>query len=244
MKKSVALLILSCIIGIAPVVAQENDYQDLLSLFVDRKYEKVLYKAENYTLGDKTKKDARPYLYLSMTMYEMSKLEEFTSKEEYKDAFKQAMKYSSKYAAKDKEKKFVDEYADFFMNFRRDVTVEGDLQYEQAKYTKAKTFYDNLIDIEPNDAGAHIMMGLCFAHAKASKESDTEFAKAKELLVSGTYSVRNEEIKKLLKNALILYANELADASDKKKAAEWMGFANELFENDPEWQIQYNSVTK
>ena len=118
------------------------------------------------------------------------------------------------------------------------------MQYEQAKYTKAKIYYDCLIDVEPNDAGAHIMLGLCFAHAKAVKDSDMELAKAKELLVSQSYSTRNEEVKKLLKNALIVYANELGNASDKKKAAEWMGYANELFMDDPEWQIQYNSVTK
>jgi hypothetical protein len=130
------------------------------------------------------------------------------------------------------------------MNIRKDITIEGDMQYEQGKFTKAKLYYDCLIDVEPSDAGAHIMLGLCFAHAKAVKDSDMELAKAKELLVSQSYSTRNEEVKKLLKNALIVYANELGNASDKKKAAEWMGYANELFMDDPEWQIQYNTVTK
>jgi hypothetical protein len=36
----------------------------------------------------------------------------------------------------------------------------------------------------------------------------------------------------------------LGNASDKKKAAEWMGYANELFMDDEEWQVQYNTVTK
>ncbi len=220
----------------------DKDFKDLLSAFVDKKYENVLNKAENYTLRDDTKKHPLPYLYISMSMYEMSKMEKYTKQEQYKNAFKDAMKYCSKYAAKDKEKKYVDEFPDFFVNFRKDITVEGDLMYENQKYTKAKLYYDCLIDVEPNDAGAHIMLALCFAHAKAVKDSDTEFAKAKELLVSQKYSTRNDEIKKLLKNALIVYANELGDASDKKKAAEWMGYANELFADDPEWQINYNSI--
>ena len=231
-----------------PKKEQENkparEYKDLLSLFVDHKYPALLNKAENYTQGDDTKKDPLPYLYISMALYEMSKIEKYTKQEEYKNAFKDAMKYCSKYAAKDKEKIYVEEFPDFFINIRKDITVEGDLFYEQQKFTKAKLYYDCLIDVEPSDAGAHLMLALCFAHAKAVKDSDTEFAKAKELLSSHTYSTRNDEIKKLLKNSLILYANELGDASDKKKAAEWMGYANELFADDPEWQINYNSVTE
>ncbi|MEN9334838.1 MAG: hypothetical protein RLY35_2018 [Bacteroidota bacterium] len=242
MKK---VLLLALTLSTSALFAQpDNDFKDLLSLFVDQKYEKVLNKAENYTMGDDTKKHPLPYLYIAMSLYEMSKIEKYTQMEEYKGAFKDAMKFCSKYGAKDKEKKYVDEFPDFFMNIRKDITVEGDMQYEQQKYTKAKLYYDCLIDVEPNDAGAHIMLGLCFAHAKAVKDSDMELSKAKELLVSQSYSTRNEEVKKLLKNALIVYANELGNASDKKKAAEWMGYANELFMDDPEWQIQYNTVTK
>ena len=83
--------------------AQETEFKDLLSLFVDQKYEKVLNKAENYTVNEETKKHPLPYLYISMSLYEMSKIEKYAQMEEYKNAFKDAMKYTSKYAAKDKE---------------------------------------------------------------------------------------------------------------------------------------------
>ncbi|MCB0198137.1 MAG: hypothetical protein KDJ65_39710, partial [Anaerolineae bacterium] len=57
--------------------AQKHVYEDLLVLFVDENYEKCLAKAENYTVNDDTRKDPLPYLYMSMSLYEMSKLEEF-----------------------------------------------------------------------------------------------------------------------------------------------------------------------
>ncbi len=224
--------------------AQDTEFKDLLSLFVDQKYEKVLNKAENYTVNEETKKHPLPYLYISMSLYEMSKMEKYSKMEEYKNAFKDAMKYASKYAAKDKEKKYVQDFADFFINFRKDLTIQGEVQYEEGKFSKSKAFYDCIADFDPKDAGAHLMLGLCFAHSKSMKESDTEFAKAKELLVSQTYSTDNDEVKKLLKSALIRYADELGDANDKKKAAEWMGYANELFMDDPEWQMHYDAVTK
>ena len=62
-----------------------------------------------------------------MSLYEMSKIEKYTQMEEYKGAFKDAMKFCSKYGAKDKDKKYVDEFPDFFMNIRKDITIEGDV---------------------------------------------------------------------------------------------------------------------
>jgi hypothetical protein len=102
MKK--LLLLAFSLFSVALYAQPDNEFKDLLSLFVDQKYEKVLNKAENYTIGDETKKHPLPYLYIAMSLYEMSKIEKYTQMEEYKGAFKDAMKFCSKYAAKDKEK--------------------------------------------------------------------------------------------------------------------------------------------
>ena len=54
-----------CLVGFAQ---PDKDFKDLLSAFVDKKYENVLNKAENYTLRDDTKKHTLPYLYISMSL--------------------------------------------------------------------------------------------------------------------------------------------------------------------------------
>ncbi|MEY3835453.1 MAG: hypothetical protein RI989_881 [Bacteroidota bacterium] len=69
MKK---LLLFVFLIGSLKSFAQ-TDYPDLLAMFVDEKYEKCLYKAEKYTLNEKTKKDPLPYLFMSRCYFEMSK---------------------------------------------------------------------------------------------------------------------------------------------------------------------------
>ena len=53
MKK---LLLFIFLMGSLKSFAQ-NEYPDLLAMFVDEKYEKCLYKAEKYTLNEKTKNE-------------------------------------------------------------------------------------------------------------------------------------------------------------------------------------------
>ena len=81
--------------------AQKHVYEDLLVLFVDEKYEKCIYKAEGYTQGDDTKKDALPFLYVSMCLFEMSKQEKYNA--DYPKASRDAIKWAEKYRKKDKD---------------------------------------------------------------------------------------------------------------------------------------------
>ena len=49
--------------------AQKHVYEDLLVMYVDEKYDKCIAKAEGYTMADDTKKDALPFLYMSMWFF-------------------------------------------------------------------------------------------------------------------------------------------------------------------------------
>jgi len=80
MKKLFPFLILAFIAMSSAQAQTENDYKDLLTLFVTEKYEKCLYKAEGYTLDEKTKKDPLPYMFMSRCFYEMSRRDEFKEK--------------------------------------------------------------------------------------------------------------------------------------------------------------------
>jgi tetratricopeptide (TPR) repeat protein len=199
MKKLFPFLILALLMNLNVSAQTDNDYKDLLTLFVGEKYEKCLYKAEGYTLDEKTKKDALPYLFMSRCFYEMSKRDEF--KEKYPNAFKDAMKYISKYGSKDKEKKYLAEYEDFFAQIRAAAIAEAETMMDTQKYSKAKQLYDQLLDIDPNDAGAQLMMGVVFNYMKAKKESDTALAKAKAILTEKKAGTTKEQLG-LLKYAI------------------------------------------
>jgi tetratricopeptide (TPR) repeat protein len=239
MKKLFALLILALTFGPTIQAQTDNDYKDLLTLFVTEKYEKCLYKAEDYTLDERTKKDPLPYMFMSRCFYEMSKRDEF--KEKYPDSFKNAMKYISKYGGKDKEKKYLSEYEDYIAEIRGAAIAQAETMMDTQKYSKAKQLYDQLLDIDPNDAGAQLMMGVVQGLMKAKKESEAAIAKAKTILAEKKAGQAPEELN-LLKYALTMHATNLA-ATSKDAAKEWLDLGLEYFPEDREYKVTYDTIT-
>ncbi|MEN9638481.1 MAG: hypothetical protein RLZZ262_349 [Bacteroidota bacterium] len=236
------LLVLLCFMGLYSLntIAQtDNDYEDLLILFVDEKYEKCLYKAEGYTLNEKTKKDPLPYLFVSRCYFQISKMDEF--KEKYPDPFKDAMKYISKYAAKDKERKYAADYEEFLSDLRKEAIAMAESQFASQKYTKAKTLYDQIADMDPNDAGAQIMLCITFSAMKAKKDAELAIAKADALLAEKKASMLPEQ-KDLLKNSIISYAEYLNNQGDRTEAIEWLEKGLEYFKEDPEFKVTYETI--
>jgi len=216
-----------------------NDYKDLLTMFVSEKYERCLYKAEGYTLDDKTKKDPVPYLFVSRCYYEMSKRDEF--KEKYPNAFKDSMKYIAKYAAKDKDKTYYSEYEDFISNLRTDAIAEAENFFESEKYTKSKALYDQLTKLDENDAGAQIMLSLNQTALKAKKESELALTTAKKILDEKTAS-RGKEQLVLLKNALISLSTSMYDSGKRSEAKTWIEYGQDYFKDDKEFVLAYETI--
>ena len=213
---------------------QSPDYKDLLTLFVSEKYEKCLDKAEGYTMGENTKKDPLPYMYMSRCFFEMSKKDEF--KEKFPASFKDAMKYLSKYASKDKEKKHYSEYEDFFTAIRLAAISEAETMMDTQKYSKAKQLYDQLLDLDPNDVGAKIMMALVFTYNKAKKESELAVTESKKMLTDKVGPLTKEQLY-LLKDALSRYCSE-----NKSQAKEWLTLGDYYFPDDKEYSVMKDSI--
>lgn len=239
--KNTSLLLLFIAFTRLAGMAQSPDYEDLLTLFVDEKYEKVLKKAEGYTLDDDSKKDPVPYLFMSMAFYEISKMEDM--KETYPNAFKDALKYVSKYAGKDKQREYGRDYEDFFEEIRKATMSEAEIMTDQMKYTKAKSMYDYLTDLDPNDAGAFIMLGMTYQSMKSKKEAELAFKTAKELLSSKKCTVSNKDQIGFLKAALISYATYLSENGRKSEAIEWLDLGKDFFPEDKEYQVNYDSIS-
>ncbi len=237
MKKLFAVLFFASTLFSA-TAQTDKDYKDLLTLFVGEKYDKCLYKAEGYTLDEKTKKDPLPYLYMSRCYFEMSKRDEF--KEKYPNAFKDAMKYISKYGSKDKEKVYAAEYEDFFIALRKAAIAEAESMMDTEKFSKAKQLYDQVLDMDPNDAGAQLMLGLAFGALKSKKESEEGIKKAKAILTEKKASQSPEQLA-LLKEAITRHATALS-GTNRDAAKEWLDLGMEFFAEDKEYKITYDSI--
>ena len=101
--KHIFILFLFIFKGLTPIYSQE-EYMDLLLLFVDEKYDICFSKASKYTQKDKTKNDPLPYLYIAMSSFEMSQDHKYTNL--HPKAYKTAISFTAKYRKKDKQYKW------------------------------------------------------------------------------------------------------------------------------------------
>ena len=218
--------------------AQKQPYEDLLVKYVDEKYEDCLAKAQGYTEKDDTKKDPLPYLYMSMCLYEMSKIEKYRTMEEYKKSDKDAVKYAEKYRKKDKNKEFFDNYADFWSDLNTMAQEAGINAYEDEKgLSKAKQWFDGMTSYYPENPGPWIMLGLTMYKSNMQKEGDAAIAKFQPALdAAGGIDRLADDQKKLMKVALMKYAEYLDSKGNKAKAKEVIAIGKDDFKDDKEYQ--------
>jgi hypothetical protein len=223
--------------------AQKQPYEDLLVRYVDEKYEDCLAKALSYTEKDDTKKDPLPYLYMSMCLYEMSKIDKYVAMEEYKKSDKDAVKYAEKYRKKDKNKEFFDNYADFWSDLNSMAQDRGISAYEDEKgLSKAKQWFDGMTGYYPENPGPWMMLGLTMYKSNMQKEGDAAIAKFQPALdAAGGIGMLPDDQKKLVKVALIKYAEYLDSKGNKSKAKETLEIGKDFFMDDAEFKGAYES---
>ncbi|MBK9273010.1 MAG: hypothetical protein IPM49_00530 [Flavobacteriales bacterium] len=220
--------------------AQKHVYEDLLVLYVDENYEKCLGKAEGYTLNDNTKKDPLPYLYMSMCLYEMSKIEKYQA--DYPKAARDAVKWAEKYRKKDKNKEFFSNYEDYWADLNKMSMEQGENFYEEGSYSKAKSLFDGMVGYYPENPGAWIMLALSQYKSNLVKEGDLSMKEyAKAALNADTGSLPEDQ-KKLLKNALIRYSEHLNTKGMRDSARSTIALGKEHFMEDPDFKLQYEEL--
>jgi len=236
--KKILLPLLFCVATIGPAFGQ--DYDKILSMIVDEKYEKALDKSISYTLNDKTKKHPLPYLYASKCYYELSKMGEMA--EDYPKAFKNSLKYASKYVKKDKQGEHISDWEDFFAELRNGAMEEASMEFDKDKFSKAKGLYKYLINFDNQDAGAHLMKALCEEKAKAKKDAMLSAENARKALSERSKDDFTDEQLLLLKGALMNYSEFLSDAGRSGEAKEWLEQGMAYFEDDAEFKVTYQMI--
>ncbi len=224
------------------LAAQKHVYEDLLVLFVDEKYEKCLAKAETYTLNDATKKDALPFLYMSMSFFEMSKLEKFAV--DYPKASRDALKFAEKYRKKDKEKEFFNNYEDYWSELNTRAMEEGENLMEDPKgLSKAKAIWDAMTGYYPENPGPWLMLAIAQYKGNMAREGDVSvqtFDKA--LTAAGDVSTLPPDQKKLLKNAVIRYADYMTSKGQRDQAKKYVAQLKDYFMEEPDFKGLYENL--
>ncbi len=238
-------LLAMAFLATAPARAQSKPYDDLLVKYVDEKYEDCLFKAERYTQSDKTKKDPLPYLYMSMCLYEMSKIPKYQEMDDYKKADRDALKWAEKYRKKDKNMEFFHNYEDYWAELNTMAQESGMNLYEAGpkEMSKAKRYFESMTRYYQENPGAWLMLALTEYQSNLVREGDEDLKKYQAALDgAGSIGSLPPDQQKLMKNALIHYADYLNGKGNRSGARAALELGKDFFMDDPEFKGAYNSL--
>jgi len=234
--------------------SQPPNYDDLVVYFADGEYEKLLKKAEKYTVNDKTRNDALPYLFLSKANYEVSKGHELLEK--YPRAFKDAVNYAGKCIQKDKEGNVQKEYLGHFNNLKKALYEELRLFVENADYGRMAGYLPMMDKIDKDDIGTRFLKSAAQHYRKDKAGMRETIKQAEELLKNAeqskfTIDEKNDDIdvidrKKidldLLKLGVFEYCKVMIEIRQADKAKDILGKIAQWYANDKEFKAKYDEI--
>lgn len=172
------------------LIYTQEEYMDLLLLYVDEKYDICFSKSMKYTQKDKTKNHPLPYLYSAMSSFEMSQDHKYTNL--HPKAYKTAISFTAKYRKKDKSYKYKVDAAPFIDKFKLVLMEDIEnfmMEKTESSYAKAASLSKKTCDMDPDDYGSKLLYGhLCNLtknkstakeYLKISKEKLAEMAENK-----------------------------------------------------------------
>ena len=182
------------ILGSSSIYGQKDGKKidDLTFLFVDEKYEDVIYKAEGLMQNDSYKKHPLIYVYASMAYYEMSRLPgkfdvgQKTSK--YPKPLKMAQKHLYKFVKVDAKAKkyydnqFSDDFKDYYIQLSDTSNKLAQLFYLNEKYGKAASIYKSAYRGIPSDPVLLLWQGISEMKSKNSVEGKKNLALAMKFI--------------------------------------------------------------
>jgi len=153
--KNLALLLLFVSGAVFNSYSQPPGYDDLIIYYADGSYEKLLKKAEKYTISDKTKKDPIPFLYLSKCNFEMSKDQKWLEK--YPKAFNDAIRFAGNVIKKDKSGEVYDENINYFTELKVAVVEDIKNLVDEGSYPKLMGYIAKLHRFSKDDVGSYFL---------------------------------------------------------------------------------------
>lgn len=235
MKKLFFLLLL---IAAKPLMVSAQ-YDELIILYADENWEKLIRESEKLTLNDKTKSDPMAHLWLSKALYKMSL--SGNPDERYKNAYKDAMgalgkaiKLDKDGAVQEKEEKFITEF--------KSSMVES-IGNEMAVPKKALGMVMKYYKIVPNSIGAKYFEGAVKYLDGDKGGANTAWKDAQTKLDAATdvesWSAPDKE---LLKLGVMLTADCYVKGKQVDKAKAVLGKVAQYFENDEAFKAKYDEI--
>jgi hypothetical protein len=237
------LFLILSFVSAASVKAQAPDYDDLLILYADGNYEKLIRASEKYISSDKTKADAAPYLFITKGLYKISFVPD--RDEKYKNAFKDGINYMGMFLKKDKSKsvqndvdnkKFINEFKSYFVE-----TILNDVASND--YRKAAGWLPKYYKLMPNFAGAKFLEGVCKIKNGDKSSGNALIKEGEKLLLAITdFEALGDGDKLLLMHGMMQVADSYVATKQAEKAKTLMGKGAQWFEGNEDWKLKYDEI--
>lgn len=243
--KSMLAIAAICLAALASNTVQaqkDSDYEDLRKLYIDEKYEKLISKGEKYLGNSDTRKEPEPYMYLAKAYYEISRMEDMNEDYPPDKAFANALKWATKYRKKDPEGRLYRENDLFFEELKKAALEEAAGYTADQKHSRAKRFYDSVTKMDPEDAGAFLLLGLTQVEMRSMQEASMTFKKAGEVLHTIDVGSVNAQDKKTLRLGGIDYAQYLINEGQRDSARTTMDLLAPALAGDAQFDMLYRKV--
>ena len=241
MKRIVLLFIM--LVGISfSTDAQSPEYDDLVIYYADGDYERLLKKAEKYTLSDKTKKDALPYFYLAKCNFDMSKDQEWLDK--YPKAFNDAIKFAGNCIKKDlkAEGTVYEDNIQFFTELKVALVEDIKNLVAEQSFMKLMGYIAKLHRFDKSDIGSYFLKAGAQYIEKDKSGGKITAKEAWERLeaIENVDNWRPIDFE-MLKIGATVFCDAMFDHMRQEQAAkDLLGRIKQWLEDDEEFMAYYN----
>ncbi len=240
MKKLIAIFGLLIYVG-SSAMAQAPEYNDLIILYADGNYEKLIREASKYNEKDDTKKDALPYLWLSKGLYAISQVGDRDAM--YKNAFKESVSALGKFRKKDKDGTIYAENSEYVEEVKKAVLEAVYNEVDSKNYRKAVSQLMTYYKVMPDDLG-----GKYLEAASKYRENDKSGANyiwrdtEKRLAALESIDGWSENDKKLFKKGILETAACYKDSKQDQKAKDALNKVAQWYGDDADFKAKYDEI--
>lgn len=225
MMKGYVLIGLVSLLFFNKINAQKNDKKidELVFLYVDGKYDKVVEKAILLSETEAYKKNPLPLIYASMGYYQISKRPDKYEQgkgAKFEGPLKNAQKYMYSFTKKDaKTNEYYNDYKEYYVLLADTSNKVGQHYFLMEDYRKGAGAYKYAVKAFPNDPTLLLWEGICEVKSKNFAEGDKNILAA--LAKIDENFKPSEATAGVLAHAMLIvseYLTQKGDASNATKA--------------------------
>lgn len=221
--------------------AQGNSYEDLLILKADGNWDKLIKKSEQYTLSNKTKKDAEPYYYFSYGLYKIS-LDADRDMGKYKNSYKDAFVAIGKMLRYDKSGDIQDKHSEYIDELKGSLLEIIQNELDNEEYRRAFGWVMRFYKFGRDYAPAYYLEAPLRYRNDDKSTARIKWENGDKLFKDADINAWSETDKKVLMTGIYQSAKVLKENLQAGRAKEYMNMAAPYLEELDGWDAMYDEI--